>query len=32
MTYEEHECSDEVIKKIYKCVFEKGDVKVYKVA
>lgn len=32
MTYEEHECSDEVIKKIYKCVFEKGDMKVYKVA
>lgn len=32
MMYEEHECSDEVIKKIYKCVFEKGDVKVYKVA
>lgn len=30
MTYEEHECSDEVIKKIYKCVFKKGDVKVYK--
>lgn len=32
MTYEEHECSDEVIKKIYKCVFKKGDMKVYKVA
>ena len=32
MTYEAHECSDEVIKKIYKCVFKKGDVKVYKVA
>lgn len=31
MTYEEHKCSDEVIKNIYKCVFKKGDVKVYKV-
>lgn len=32
MTYEEHECSDEVIKKIYKCVFEEGKTRVYKVA
>ena len=32
MTYEEHECSDEVIKNLYKCVFEEGKTRVYKVA
>lgn len=31
MTYEEHECSDEVIKKLCECVFEEGSVRVYKV-
>lgn len=30
MTYEENECSDEVIKKLYKCVFEEGSTKIYK--
>lgn len=30
MTYEENECSDEVIKKLYKCVFEEEGAKIYK--
>ena len=30
MTYEEHECSDEVIRELYKCVFEEGSAKIYK--
>lgn len=30
MEYEGYECSDETIKEMYECVFEDGDVKIYK--
>lgn len=32
MTYEENECKDDVLKQIYDCVFEEGNIKIYKTA